>query len=393
MPVDLKKIPGKVPLPVAPDKFRWLIIIALIIIAGATLVLALWPDEFSTHSGWFWFCLLALPISTGLVTYTIRLIRYENERDRVTWWNQLHQKLYQETVLLGQQAVGVLGMSYITPVASNKLAFAMLQGNSVLNTHYSPDFHKILTTASLSPSLNLMTKSEYQRRLESILIRVIAQLYDEMEQFGGNFFVRIHHEGVLNNEQILAIWQKIFPATFRVIDIHISNDSIGLMWIDDWLDKQDDGVVLSVESNLFLQPCDQQAESVSALLLASPAWLLHSKVKPNMWIHRPIVITQADAAVKDTARWGKLTPEEPWFLLRAQIENNLLAAILPGMYKNNFLSEKKGEIILEDIFGKPQAALGHITLICACEHAVTSGQPQWLILGEEHTQMAIVRPV
>ena len=63
------------------------------------------------------------------------------------------------------------------------------------------------------------------------------------------------------------------------------------------------------------------------------------------------------------------------------------------MYKNNFLSEKKGEIILEDIFGKPQAALGHITLICACEHAVTSGQPQWLILGEEHTQMAIVRPV
>lgn len=59
--------------------------------------------------------------------YIARLRHYENERDRVMWWNHLHQKQHNEQVLLGQQAVGVLGMSYTTPVASNKLAAALLQ--------------------------------------------------------------------------------------------------------------------------------------------------------------------------------------------------------------------------------------------------------------------------
>lgn len=64
---------------------------------------------------------------TGLSGFIIRRRSYENERDRVLWWNHLHREQYEERILLGRQAVGVLGMSYITPVASNKLAAALLQ--------------------------------------------------------------------------------------------------------------------------------------------------------------------------------------------------------------------------------------------------------------------------
>ena len=62
------------------------------------------------------------------------------------------------------------------------------------------------------------------------------------------------------------------------------------------------------------------------------------------------------------------------------------------MDKLAFLSEKKGEMVLEDTFGRPGAAVGNITLICACEHAVISEQTQWLMVGDETTQMVIVRP-
>ncbi|TXU04845.1 hypothetical protein D4N07_11180 [Enterobacter hormaechei] len=393
MPVDLKKIPAEEPLPVAPDKFRWLLTIVLCVIAGAVVVLALWPKHLSTRSEWFWFCTLMLPLSVGFMGYIIRLRRYENERDRVLWWNHLYQKQYEEQILLGQKAVGVLGMSYVTPVARNKLAVALLQGGSGLHTHYSPAIQSTLTTASIIfPSVTLFTEANYQTRLESILASVIGQLHAELVQFTGNLFVRIHHDGVLNDEHILTIWRKIFPASYAVNDITVSTDNSGLMWLDGWLDRRDEALVLSVEINLFLQARNQEAESVSALLLASPAWLTCYRVMPQMWIHRPVVIAKTEEAVADVALWGKITTAVPWFFWRAQVKGSALTAALLAMDKLAFLSEKKGEMVLEDTFGRPGAAVGNITLICACEHVVISEQTQWLMVGDETTQMVIVRP-
>lgn len=252
MPVDLKKIPEEEPLPVAPDKFHWLLAIVLCVIAGAVIVLALWPKHLSTRSGWFWFCTLMLPLSVGLMGYIIRLRRYENERYRVLWWKHLYQKQYEEQILLGQKAVGVLGMSYVTPVARNKLAVALLQGASGLQTHYSQAIQATLTTASIiSPSVTLPTKANYLTRLESILASVLRQLHGELVQFTGNLLVRIQHDGVLNNEDILTLWRKIFPASYVVNDITISTDKSGLIWLDEWLDREDETLILSVEINLF----------------------------------------------------------------------------------------------------------------------------------------------
>lgn len=393
MPVDLKKIPEEEPLPVAPDKFHWLLAIVLCVIAGAVIVLALWPKHLSTRSGWFWFCTLMLPLSVGLMGYIIRLRRYENERYRVLWWKHLYQKQYEEQILLGQKAVGVLGMSYVTPVARNKLAVALLQGASGLQTHYTQAIQATLTTASIiSPSVTLPTKANYLTRLESILASVLRQLHGELVQFTGNLLVRIQHDGVLNNEDILTLWRKIFPASYVVNDITISTDKSGLIWLDEWLDREDETLILSVEINLFLQARDQEAESVSALLLASPAWLTSFRVMPQMWIHRPVVIAKAEEAVADVALWGRITPAVPWFFWRAQVKGSALAETLLAMDKLKFLSEKKGERVLEDTFGRPGAAVGNITLICACEYAVTSGQAQWLMIGDETTHMAIVRP-
>lgn len=392
MPVDLKQIPKAEPLPVPPDKSRWLLVVGLLMIAGAVLVLSLWPKGLSTHSAWFWFCTLMVPFAAGLAGYIIRLRHYENERDRVLWWNHLHQKQQDEQIFLGQQAVGVLGMSYATPVASNKLATALLRGGNALQTQYSSTFQTVLTTAPLSPPLKIFNEAEYQSRLESVLNNVIRQLHTELEQFTGNLSVRLHHDGVLKNEQLITAWQMTFPVSYAVSDVSAITESDGLMWIDEWLDRQDDTLLLSVEINLFLQARDQQAESVSALLLASPAWLERQRVKPQMWIHRPVVMKDADESVANVACWGKVTSGSPWYFWRAQVKSDALTAVLQAMDKSDYLSAKKGEQVLDDAFGRPGAAVGNITLICACEHAVVSGLAQWLLVGDETTQMAVVRP-
>ncbi len=388
MPVNIKKIPEEKPLPVAPNKLRWLFAIVLCVIAGVVVVPTLWPKYLPTRSEWFWFCTLMLPLSIGVTGYIIRLRRYENKRDSVLCWNRLYQKQYEAQISLGQKAVGMLGMSYVTPVANNKLAVALLRGGRGLQTHYLPEIQSTITTASLS----LLPKEDYLTRLESILTTVIGQLHSELIQFTGKLFVRIHHDGVLDSEQILAVWQKVFPASCPVTDINVSTDNNGLMWIDEWLDRQDDALVLSVESNLFLQARDQQAESVSALLLASSAWLTRYRVMPQTWIHRPVRISTPEEDVAEVALWGKITPAVPWFFWRAQVKSSVLAEALIAMDKSALLSEKKGEMVLEDTFGRPGAAVGNITLICACEHAVASGLAQWLITSAKSTQMAIIRP-
>ncbi|NDO80638.1 hypothetical protein CJP72_07590 [Citrobacter sp. NCU1] len=392
MPVDLKQIPKAEPLPVPPDKSRWFLVIVLFMVVGAVLLLTLRPEGSSTHSAWFWFCTLMVSFAAGLASFIARLRHYENKRDRVLWWNHLHQKQYDEQVLLGQQAVGVLGMSYVTPVASNKLAVALLQGGNVLQTQYSTALQSVLTTASLSPALKNFSEEEYQSRLGLVLVRVMQQLRSGLVGFTGELEVHLHHDGVLKNEQIATAWQAVFPASQAVSNVSVSTENDGLMWIDEWLDRQDDTLLLSVEINLFLQPRDQQAESVSALLLASPVWLDRQRITPQMWIHRPVEVKNAGEAVADVANWGKVTPGLPWYFWRAQVKSEALTPLLQAMDQLGYISAKKGELVLDDAFGRPGAAVSHIALVCAGEHAVASGMAQWLVVGDKTTQMVVVRP-
>lgn len=272
MPVDLKQIPKAEPLTAPPDKSRWLIVIILLMIVGSVLVLSLWPKELSTHSVWFWFCVLIAPFAAGLTGYIVRLRHYENQRDRVLWWNHLYQKQYDEQILYGQQAVGVLGISYTTPIASNKLAVALLRGGNVLQTQYSPVLQKVLTTASLLSPLTNINPAEYQERLKSVLGSVIRQLDTELTQFTDNLIVRLHHDGVLENGQVIAAWQAICPTSYNVNGVSASTENNGFMWIDEWLDKKDDALLLSIEINLFMHPRDRQNPYPPYYWLHLPGW-------------------------------------------------------------------------------------------------------------------------
>lgn len=215
MPVNLKQIPDEEPLPTPPAKSRWLLVIILCVITGAMMVLSFWPKNLSTHSAWFWCCVLMLPSGAGLTAYIIRLRHYENERDRTLWWNHLHQQQRKEHISAGQKAVGILGMSYFTPVASNKLSQALLCGVEGLNSHYSPALQATVSAALLSPSLKTLTKASYQYRLESNLSGVLRQLASELNQYEGNLLVRLRHDGILHDDQVRCLSGRMLAVAIR----------------------------------------------------------------------------------------------------------------------------------------------------------------------------------
>lgn len=391
MPVEFQKIPEKIAVPGAPNLLRWLIIIVLLTVLGMALSLYLWPTGMSTHTLWFWLCTLAIPLSAGVLCYALRLRTYENARDKVRHWNHLHQVQYDRHMTTGQRPIGLLGKAYITPNARNKLTAALLANGSQLQSRYFASLQHSLLFASLSPIKFIISERDYKANLRNYLAELFHMLEPDLQAAPGGLSVRLQHDGSLDNIQVGAIWQEIFPATYPVNELVVGTEDDGLMWMNPWLDTRVATLMLSVEINLFLEPRQHQAESVSALLLATPEWLEQHDVVPEVFIHRPVVATEEMHSVENMLLWGELQPGESHTLWRTQISEEALTQLIQLAEKAGYSPEQEESYVLDDLFGHPGVATGNITLICACEHAVTSGKPQWIMAENKTVHQAIVR--
>ncbi|MCP2003035.1 UNVERIFIED_ORG: hypothetical protein J2Y78_001575 [Buttiauxella agrestis ATCC 33320] len=394
MPVELRKLPELERLPDPPLKIRWFMFVILCVFTGFVLTIYFWPKEMSTHTLWFWMCAVLIPLAVGAVSYALRLRHYEQQWDRVLYWNRLHHDKHNEMVEQGQQALGLLGVAYSTPAANNKLGTALLQGAVPLQTLCMPGSSSVLTIAQLQPPAKDHTRNEYCTRLEAHLKTILLTLETELTQYALSkpVIVRIRHDGTLRDAQFLNLWQRVFPEKYAVAQIIFGQQDDGLMWLDNWLDEQNAALLLSLEVNLFIEKPDHQAESVSALFLASPAWITRQNITPVAQIHRPVSVISAKESLEDVVRWGKLSADELFFIWRSQLATAPQTEMLQAMDACHFIFDKDREHQLDDSFGNPSSAVGHIALICACEHAVSTQKPQWIMLQDKTPQWAIVRP-
>ncbi|MFI8415931.1 hypothetical protein ACQKDS_04135 [Serratia sp. NPDC078593] len=393
MPVELNKIPAKEPSPKAPNKITWFIVTIFIAVVWIICTLFFWPNSISTNTAWFWFCIIAVPFLVGGGCYACRLHFFENERDRIAWWNHLHQEQYDRQVLHGQRAVAILGKAYITPGACNKLASVLVQGNCMLQSYFSPHRQATVTSARLAAGSDIFTFEKYRQRLAHYVENIIKMLKPELDNIDEPLSIRLRHDGSLEDEQILSVWQQIFPSTYSVAAINLFVQDDGLMWLDTWLDSNDVNVMLSVEINLFLDDRDNQSESVSALLLASPEWQENHTATVIANVHRPVMDEGQSNTVEDTALWGRLTRGEAFTLWRVQLKDKAMGEILQKMERSGYLPGLQNDYLLDDLFGKPGAAVGNIALICASEHAQTTGEAQWGVIQDVTPHQFIVRSV
>lgn len=392
MPIELDKIPPKRQLPDAPSLLGWILVIALITLSGVMLSLWQWPRDMPTNSVWFWFCILAIPLSAGFVCLGFRLKAYENERDKTCYWNQLHQQQYDRSVEQGQGAAGVLGQSFITPYGCNKLSSVLLTHGSMLCSQYSPALQRAVTTARLSDWMPDVPIQTFEKRLAGYLNDVLHMLKAELSDLSdGKISVRIQHDGVLTNSQVGRIWQSIISSTHTFSLPEISTEDAGLMWLDPLLDQDEATVMLSVEINLFHSLRDRQSESVSALILATPEWLSRHNVKSEVLIHRPVVATELMSSLEDVLRWGKLTHDEPHTLWRSGVSQKSLQRVIQQAERLGYVPGNKESYDIDDLFGGPGAATGNIALICASGHAALSGNPQWVMVEGNNAHQLIVR--
>jgi hypothetical protein len=251
-----------------------------------------------------------------------------------------------------------------------------------------------MTTAQLLPHQSDFSAAEYTSRLEMYLNELIRMLQPDLSVLTGSLSVRIHHDGTLAHAQIQESWEKLYSAAYPVTELTIETDNDGLMWLDRWLDKQERQVVLSVEIHLFGEPKDNHAESVSALLLASPEWVNeYGNEHISAIIHRPVVVNEDTNSFNDALLWGRLPAGDKFILWRSQLKGKGLTFLLQLMDKFGYVPGIQKDYLLDDLFGCPGAATGNILLICASEHAASTNHPQWLMAECKTIHQAIVHPV
>lgn len=395
MPIDLRALPEQRDLPTPPGNWRWCLVILVCLVLGAGLVMLLWPTDQPQMSLWYWCCVVVFPLISGLLLFAFHRLAYERQHEFAQSWNQHLNEVEQGLIEQGQRRLALLTPSYCTPAANNHLAQALRNGSKPLQPTYFIDSQMTLRLSQLEPVARRYSGEEYRQRLTKYLRQVIDGFDEDLQRLVCTtpLRLRIKHNQVLDDDQVLALWRQCAGDTWTVDQVAVSEDD-GLLWLDAWLDEPSPpALVLSLEIQLFQQPVAEQAESVSMVLLGQPEWCARHNLVPEAWVHRPVPMTDEAESFQDVCLWGQVEDGgQSCFAWQTQLPSDHLRDVKFAMSAACHPLAGDRCQLLDDSFGLPGCAVGNIALVIASEHAVAESQPQLIMLQDVSPQWCFVRP-
>lgn len=396
MPVDLRVLPEKRVLPTPPRLWRWCLVVLFCLVLGAGLVMLLWPQDLWHMPLWYWSCVVVFPALTGLLLFSLRRLIYERQHDFAQCWNQSRHDLEQSLIQQGQRSIAVLATSYCTAAGSNQLAQALRLGSKPLQPVYVELSKTTMRLSQLAPEPKFYTEQAYTERLASYVHQVLRGLDEELQRFACTtpLHVRIRHNQQICDETVLALWQECVADTLVVDQVTFATHDDGLLWLDAWLDDASPcPLMLSLELNVFQQPTAEQAESISAVLLALPEWCSRENVVPTAWVHRPVPLTDEPDSLQDMLLWGQVQDDAaPLFAWQTQVPANHLGKVGIAMNAAGRPLSFETSQSLDHSLGLPGCAVGNLALVVASEHASIERQPQLVMMQDTSPQWCVVRP-
>ncbi|OWP49783.1 hypothetical protein [Pseudomonas nitroreducens] len=397
MAVDLRALPEPLPHPSSPGGGRWLLIILTGVIAGGLLVTLFWPGSGRGASLWFWCCAVVFPLMAGLLAYALRRQVAEGRMDYVEGWNQARDERRLALVEQGQQHLLLIAAACCSAAGNNKLAQALRSGIVPLQPCYVPSHGATLRLSQLQPAVASLSADEYAERLSGYLREVLLGLGAAWHTCAQHItHVRIRHNGVLADEQVLAVWRAVAGDQHRAGQtVFASQADDGLVWLDDWLDAPERAeLLLSLEFNGYREPEDGYAESVSAVLLGRPDCANRQKLSPLAAVHRPVRASSPAESFEDALRWGGLLDtEDTYFFWQSQVSDEVAEEMARVMSQSAYPPSHERSLNLDSVLGRSGCAVGNLALVVAGEQAMADREAQLILLEDVTPQWCVVRPV
>ncbi|MFF7709110.1 hypothetical protein [Pseudomonas sp. NPDC007930] len=387
MPVRLNELPAELAPPEAPRLIRWCVAALVVALALGGLLLWCWPPRWAPYTQWSLLCATLLPCAAGTLLVALRMRAFERGVEYTRQWNAERARQARLMTAEAQRPLAVLAMAYCTAAGCNQLGRALASGLKPLQPLYLPTANRVVRCSQLELGAEGPAVAHYRQRLV-LAFEQLATLLGPPPRLRQDtpVYLRLRHDGALANREVIALWQAVLPAWPLEVQGALAGPG-GLMWLDTWLDAERTcAVVLSLEINLFLQPREGEAEHVSAVLLAHPAWRNTHGVPALAHLHRPVAAEQGDGWWAQALNWGRLAPGAPApFTWASQVPAATLArldGLAPGQVHG-----------LDASLGRPGKAAGQLALMAALADAQATAAAQCVLLGDGALHGCVVQPV
>lgn len=242
MPVDLTCIPARAKRQSAPSFKRWVILLVVLIVAGAGSTAYFWPTSSPTNTAMFWFCFLGIPSAIGGVAFAFRWLIYLAGEWLADGWDAAREWDLAQDILCGQRNLDMLGYVVHLPhvISSASISQQMqIPEGIILPTKVDETGELLIHHASFS-DMGLPVLVRVKERINSLLRETALQNAFQCMPQNSPLAVLFQFSPDISfsREEFAAIQQLVqnsigFPFNITFIS------GEGLQTIDAWLDRPD----------------------------------------------------------------------------------------------------------------------------------------------------------
>ncbi|VVP58962.1 hypothetical protein PS870_05944 [Pseudomonas fluorescens] len=291
MPVKLDSIPPPIVAPSTPRAWRWLLLLAVLLLFGLGLTLWLAGDTLTHQPGRFWLIALGAPFLIWCGLSLIRAVFYLGTCAVTDGWNGAREADLARKTRQGRRSQQVLAVSVHTALrevgAENGEAQldALRNGNKALRVQ--PGW-QVSEEGFRHSRLPYEQGESPEMLLRRVLRRVLADIAKVLEKLPEDqpLAQLLDINTSVPKEELNKLWLEVWSESC-IRQTATPVEGSGLSAVDSWLDHRihDQALLLVVASQVAPIDVEDTAEAAVGLLFGNR--LTQSTLEPLAYLHRP----------------------------------------------------------------------------------------------------------
>ncbi|MEX3984677.1 hypothetical protein AB4Y45_37565 [Paraburkholderia sp. EG287A] len=406
MPIDFNRVPPKVDVPPAPrlSILAWLLLFVLIMGAGATLTILLWPTGWPTNTLLFGLCVAGLPFVAFTVLLLARLGYGYACRNEAIVTNKVSERIEQDCHDRASRPLAVLGHAWcFSSDMKENTVDSVLGGGLRMEPRPSATVGDkqvlarwlVLPNVTFSPGNELSEYARQQAVITWLLARLLERLASTLTSLPRDTRLLaelsvfpVGHVGAV--EAQLREYAAARAPGLK-IDVKRTEEAVSLFRVDGWCDRRDPQsprllIAIELRNAISALLSDGVAEAGVALLVGHPQ--LSSSVPSRLCLHRPAsgALDETATTLALAARWGRTALEK----LSAVWSHGLHLDQIGAVRQGSAFTDHTPWFPLETSVGDCSSVGPWLTLALAAENAQTTGEPQLVLCREGDDVLALV---
>lgn len=408
MPVDFARIPPRVKVPEIsrPSVLVWLLLLCLVLAAGASLTIFIWPAGKPTNTAWFWFRAVGFPVLIWGLSLSCRLAWLYGRFNAALATNRTSDAIEKRCHDLSSQPLAVLAHAWrFSSSAEGNSVEDLVDGKTRLRAVSSP----------IRPNTDVMSRwldmpgkrfyggnarTEHARQTEVcewLLDELVNDVAPQLLQLPRRVSMKVDlcANSVLEPATVAARLLSLLKGRLPSLRIEINppTKELSLFHSDSWHDgaRVDEVrllVAVQLRNAVSEVLANGVAEAASMLLVGIPAVAGQMNDRAPLCLHRPArgVSGQVTGMLELAVRWGRTSFDQIGATWHTGLREEATRAIRSSCRFGN----RMRPVELDTTVGDAGAARAWLATTLAAANAALTNEAQLVIAQEGDDVVALV---